>query len=311
MKTPIGSSPRSTCGRRPAFTLVELLTVIAIIAILTSLAAWGAFAVIGTQHRRNTEATIRVLNKMLQARWDAVVAGAKKEPISPANFPMVFALAGGDTERAQVIWTKVRLCEAFPVAYKELDPSDASTIINTFIPSQAVKPHLTKYRSIITSYPTTPGVAESSACLLLALRTLPGSGVPIDDQLKSNVADTDNDGLPELVDSWAKPLAFFRFAWNNQALQDSNPAPPNTRDAKFADPVDRGGSLLNNNWYSTANRTSYEAIFHPVKTSVGNAYYVTPVIVSRGPDGKLDEDLAAATAAGTGSFDNIYSFKLR
>ncbi len=303
--------PFRNSRRRPAFTLVEILTVIAIMAILAALSAWGVFAMIGVQQRRNSQNAIRVVDKLLHDRWDAVVADAKKEKPSAA----ALSLAGGDNARAQVIWIKVRLVEAFPVTYAEVIPTVATpaSIVNYYIPAAQRKPHFTKYQTILTGK-TGGGAGESSACLLMALKTLASDGVSVEDQLKTFVKDTDNDGMPELIDGWTKPLAFGRFV-----TQPPNPsASAGTRSAKFADPLDPEGTLLSPIWYANGSptfplRTQFEtgniAVvgLHsigpaPVAPSnvPANAFYVLPVVASGGPDGNM------ASVA-----DNIFNFKLR
>ena len=49
------------------------------------------YAWIATRQKNNTEATVRVVNKMLQDRWTKVIADARKETPSPA----AVQLAGG------------------------------------------------------------------------------------------------------------------------------------------------------------------------------------------------------------------------
>ncbi|MSU80220.1 MAG: type II secretion system protein [Gemmataceae bacterium] len=324
--------------RRAGFTLMELLVVIAIIAVLASMVSLGVFAMIGNRTKSNTEANVRVLHKLLQTRWAAVVADAKKETPSL----MAQGLAGGDLERARVIWIKIRLAEAFPINYSEMepDPKKVVNIVNTYIPANKLKPHFVKYRTTITAYPPAPGPTEPSACLLMALRTLQTDGVSLDDQMKNAVADTDGDGIPELVDGWGRPLAFFRFPWNDAALQAANPAAANSAAAKFSDPADPTGKLLLNklasNWYKDttpfnppiemkSRRVLFEFLFHPIMVTatdplvianpaimtpkINNAYYTTPVIASAGKDGlMLYSDFSSA---GAGSADNILSFQLR
>src|SRR4051812_34142602 len=94
--------------RRHGFTLVELLVVIAILGILASLVSIGAFVMVGRRHANNTQATIRVINKLMQDRWTAVIADSKKE--RPSSY--VMTMANNDMEHAKVIWVKVRLMEA-------------------------------------------------------------------------------------------------------------------------------------------------------------------------------------------------------
>ena len=93
---------------------------IAIIAILTALGAWAAFAVIGNQYRRNTDATIRVVNKVLQDHWKFVIDEARKDtPISTA----VLNLAGNYPELRKSAVIKFCLMEAFPKSFSEIGSS--------------------------------------------------------------------------------------------------------------------------------------------------------------------------------------------
>src|SRR5437660_9245126 len=90
-------------GVRPAFTLVELMVVIAIIGVLAALVAAAVTKVIPAQQQRNTERTIQKLNGELQAHWRAVLDDTKDEVRQNRHFS-VLPLAGGDPERAKVLW---------------------------------------------------------------------------------------------------------------------------------------------------------------------------------------------------------------
>src|SRR5438132_1699501 len=122
----------SVSPRRRAFTLTELLVVIAIIAILTALTAAGYFYWIGSQQRRNSEQTLREVNKVLGQHWSYVYEEAKKETPSDA----IKQLAGGDNARAQVLWIKARLIEAFPMTYNEVNncPMYANIPVASIVP---------------------------------------------------------------------------------------------------------------------------------------------------------------------------------
>src|SRR5262245_8783789 len=120
----------ATRQMRRGMTLIELLVAMAIIAILGALVAVGLRSWIGTQARRNTEATIATVYEALQKHWKVVVDEARAEKLdgwrnasSISGFPTdVFdwsksASGVEDLERARVIAIKLRLMEAFPVNF--------------------------------------------------------------------------------------------------------------------------------------------------------------------------------------------------
>jgi hypothetical protein len=93
-------------------------------------------------------------------------------------------------------------------------------------------------------------------------------------------------------------------------------------DVKFADGVDKEGTLLNRTWFlppppppppppATLPRVIFEnqiCLISP--NNGGNAYYIVPIIVSSGKDGKMGLN-AYCGPVSTDATDNIYSFKLR
>jgi len=293
--------------RRGGFTLVELLVVIAIIAVLAALSGAGIYLWVGSRYQHNTEETIKTVFKLLQTRQKAVIDSAKTEVDIP---PAVVALAGGDMARARVIWIKVRLAEAFPQSYAEVNTTPS--IVSRYIPAGRSKSHWAKYQATIGATPGGPG--QSSACLLMALKTLGSDGgVAVQDQLAFAVNDSDGDGVPELVDAWGKPLIFFRFPPVSPALQAANPAASGSVAFKHSDPTDPTGLLLNGvpgagpGWYNTLSGfpppvntlgKKFEAEFHVIRRDPVNAAYVTPVVQSLGKDG-------------VPSADDIFSFNLK
>ena len=102
-------------GRRrtAGFSLVEMLVVMAIIAILVSLTAAAVFKVIGVQRANNTVSTIKSASSLLDKQWAFVIGQAKNEIIPQS----VMSLAGNDPTRARVFWTKLNLRQEFPMNF--------------------------------------------------------------------------------------------------------------------------------------------------------------------------------------------------
>ena len=308
---------RSLGSRRSAFTLAEILVVIAIIAVLASLASWGVIAMVGRQTARNTEATMRVVNKALQDHWRFVIDEAKKDTPSQA----VVNLAKGPNPmvdldptgaRARVIWIKCRLAEAFPQSYAEIIPNPP-VYASGYIPTNQRRynsdyvARLANLNVAATNPPT-----QSSACLLIALSVSRGGTSLNEDAIRHAIADTDGDGIKEIVDGWKTPLTFIRFAYGTN-VQQVNPAAasPTARAFKFADPVDSDGMLVTPNWYASPNRATFDGRFHQISANAGTtANYVIPAIVSAGPDKNIALNTDASPIAPGGN-DNIFNFNLR
>src|SRR5207249_5802653 len=107
----------ATLKRRGGFTLVELLVVVAIIAVLVTLAAAGAYRLINSQRAARTEDALRTINKALEQQWKTVVQEANKDFDQLGPSEAVLDLAGGNRDIARILWIKFRLAEAFPQTY--------------------------------------------------------------------------------------------------------------------------------------------------------------------------------------------------
>jgi prepilin-type N-terminal cleavage/methylation domain-containing protein len=292
-------------ARRPAFTLVELLVVIAIIAVLASLVVVAVFKWVDRQRHSNSEALVKTVHEALRQHWTKVIDEAKKEPISPE----VMALAGS-TDRARILWIKIRLTEAFPMSFYEAKYPLAiydSGQWQQLIPANRQR-YKTTYRTKLKNldwaiHPTTMEVTpetESAACLLAALSVGRGGIAPLDiEMLPIQPIDTNGDGVNELVDGFGRPLAFFRFPTANAELQNANPAPKDSSgNPQYGDPLDPKRLLVDTGWWTAADnrRIKFQEIcrYTPgyLKNGVLEPYYSVPVVVSLG----IDEDKPAREA---------------
>jgi prepilin-type N-terminal cleavage/methylation domain-containing protein len=298
--------PAAALDRRAGFTLVEMLVVISIIGVLVSLSAAGYFVWLGNQSQDTTETTMRQVFQVLNRQFKAVIDKADQETI-PAS---VLSMAGGDVRRGRVIWKKLRLKQEFPISYAEArNPWQAANPTYNLTPATDLPGNPVYIRALQGAV---PGPGESSACLLLALsRNRGGVRLSADDLPNTAVTDTNGDGVKEIVDAWAKPMAFFRWPTGNAELTNLNTA-------KFADPLDPEGLLLSPTWYNLPSgkpnpqRLQFESLCHPISADGKSAYYVIPALASGGRDMTLGLDLTTMAITNTAAAaDNIYSYRLR
>lgn len=334
-------------ARRHGFTLTELLVVISIIAILGSLITAFIFSAADRARASNTEHAIQTINKLFQHHWSQVVADAKKEDISDTSelgspnplkgFGNLIGLAGADPsfERTRIILMKLRLMEAFPVRYGEVNnvADPVYLALKTYLP-QSRRKYTSTYRKVLVDANKKPLMAandpltESSACLLMALSEVKRGGPDFPkDAMVQSIADSDGDGIKEFVDGWSQrpapaippytgevtpglpgkpqPLRFYRFAWSTPAYNATHPilspAPSGAAASPYPDPLDPLGTLQNANWYASAQRATFEsAIGCALRDPTNQNNFIIPVIASAGSDGYfgLPVDIRIAAPAG-------------
>ncbi len=195
---------------RPGFTLVELLVVMAILAVLMALAAAGTFQVIAMQRQANTEATIRSVMKVLNQHWQQVMADAKKENM-PNNFLALIPGTYPSLDQARTAWINLRLREAFPVDQTEI-----------YSPSPYLNPikYIPTYQKKIGANPATPAV-----CILLALEINRAGASLAPESLGSGQAIDAVTGLPMLVDGWGNPVVYVRnMVLRNMVFPNGTPS---------------------------------------------------------------------------------------
>src|SRR5262249_35280238 len=153
-----------------------------------------------------TEDALRTIDKVLHEQWNKVVEEAKKEEPSEAVAALAKNAGGQENPaRAKLLWVKFRLVEAFPESFAEI--KNAPIYANNYIPLDKGR-YVRQYNNAIIKAKGTKAATESAACLFLAL-TVNRGGVRLDEShLSSNIADTDGDGVRELVDGWGNPVRF-------------------------------------------------------------------------------------------------------
>jgi prepilin-type N-terminal cleavage/methylation domain-containing protein len=246
-RSELSSAPTTT--HRQAFTLIEMMIVVFIIAILVALSVSAVMKFMGSQLRSNTQATLDRTQALVNKAWSAEKDDALNAVMSDqvpggggmtiqqwiqANLTFADANAAG---RMRVLYVKLRLRRAFPMNFAEVfgvpynftnnanqsgyNPNIPAALRN--VPSFPLPP-LAGYIAYLANYGITqasvigPGYTpqsyESSICLLMALqRASSGGGIDLSSLTSGGAVGNVNVGgqtIPCLVDAWGTPLYFSR-----------------------------------------------------------------------------------------------------
>jgi prepilin-type N-terminal cleavage/methylation domain-containing protein len=316
---------KSRCNRsgrveRGAFTLVELMVVITIMAALAALTASASLKFITVQQTSNTQSTLDRVQSQLAKAWSKVKDDARQAPMTEAtNGPGILALGlpynpmtdgtvkdwilkhlstpdANTSARTRVIYTKLKLMQAFPMSFKEaFNPA----------PLPPLPAYVTYLNSMGITIATPPTPYESSACLLMALqRGVSGAGID-PSQLTTGGAAGSFGSLPYLTDAWGRPIFFTRAPAGNLYLNPSTPTsvanpypllpwsvqtgiPVTCYSQPGAnDPGDPQGLLNTGTWGATYGLNFYivtaQVIAGPNALGQPTSYKLAPLVASGGP----------------------------
>jgi prepilin-type N-terminal cleavage/methylation domain-containing protein len=297
----------TSAGPRSAFTLLELLVVVAIVGILVALSTSAVFKFISTQRTASTRAALGQIATRLDTQWSEVTRKAHDEPLPSyllAN-PDFLAMVGGDTHdvaRARVVYIKLRQRQAFPMTFDEaLNPA----------PLPRLKPYAVYLNDLGVARSTSQTAPyESAICLLMALERSPGSaGVKAEDLGGTATLALPGGEARYLVDYWRTPLAFCRWPTGDQQLNPQGPSPGRN------DPDDAEGLLNIPAWLATPGAPLFRRLCHDLParaTGAGpSSYRLAPLVVSAGPDRDLALDPRTFRPLGPGANDNLSSNRVR
>jgi prepilin-type N-terminal cleavage/methylation domain-containing protein len=206
-----------TTRRRRGFTLIELMVVIALIAVIAALAAGTFFRIQAGENQRATESTLNKLHSLLDGKWKAVLDDAKKG--APAEY---VSIAGGDRDRAIALWTHARLQSEFPESFAEVWVTTPVPVRRDIVIGGHVLPPKKAFTDIASkTYTPAPTAAEESAALFYAAinSTSVGGLAPAVDGLTQQTVTTTS-GLTYYKDAWGSPITFKRWA-NAMELQSA------------------------------------------------------------------------------------------
>lgn len=215
-----------------AFTLIEILIVLTIVSVLAAALGVTITNMMTTAREAQTTATLRKIDGLIVERQQGLQRAFEGRDFirfvddthdklikgDPANgIPQLYGLS----ERAVEAAARKDFARLFfPQRFIEMVDvrTPPSTQAADGIPDKIQFDDIYSTVNWTGTPIQTPvnhdPVTESSELLYFALTRMEVFGVPltsVDDFSTNEVADTDNDGLPEFVDGWGNPLRFYRW----------------------------------------------------------------------------------------------------
>ncbi|MCC7087005.1 MAG: type II secretion system protein [Pirellulales bacterium] len=192
---------------RRAFTLVELLIVVAILAVLASMVLFALAGAEGTAKELRTRSTIDKLSNLIMQKYESY--RTRRVPIVvPSNtMQRPIAFAG---HRLNALREIMRF--ELPDRFTDIIDIPVTSIIYNTSSSKISRPSASaSYLRVLNSTPTKTTEYQGAECLYLII----SRGIDDPDVMEqfnpSEIGDTDQDGLQEFLDAWGKPISFLRW----------------------------------------------------------------------------------------------------
>jgi prepilin-type N-terminal cleavage/methylation domain-containing protein len=267
-----------TKATRRAFTLVELMVVIAIIALLAAMSL-SALATATEQAKvQRTRAIINKIDQLVMEKWEGYRTRA-----------VPIAIPNGTSPRAAA---QIRLHAIRDLMRMELpdrksdvtdDPADVDPVAMSYA-KLAAPAAWRGYRRRAIAMQTARGqdwlddtagwttTSQGSECLYLILAGMrDGDKSALEYFSAAEIGDLDEDGMPEILDGWGRPIEFLR--WAPGYVKD-----PDT-------------STFTNDYTALTDQsrdaTTQHDPFDPLRLEA-NAFALVPLIFSGGTDKEFD-----------------------
>lgn len=247
---------------RQGFTIVELLVVMAILALLMALILGGLWRATIAAKVSRTEALIDKLNAQVMVRYESYRNRRVPIDIPPPTGNTPWPIEQLQLVRLAALYDLMRM--EMPDRWSDVTtPPQTISPINRSVGNPALRMAYLRY---INARGGNPSVGYQGAeCLYMMLTVgMSKTGVRSGDLSKAETGDVDADGFPEFIDGFGKPVSFLR--WAPGFVSDVQPAITVKPPSENPSPLDPLKVLIKNSNGAAGQR-------------------LIPLIFSAGPDG--------------------------
>jgi prepilin-type N-terminal cleavage/methylation domain-containing protein len=197
---------REACARR-GFTLIELLITVSIMAMMAGMILFALYSAQESAKEAKTKSIIAKLDSIIKAKWDSY---------KTRRVPITIAAGTAPTLAAKYRLDALRDLMRMEMPDRWQDVIDAPATLNGAAFSIPTRPALSqgyfrRYSADSANLPPNKIASlENAECLYLIVTAVAMEGEIDIDSIPS--ADTDNNGMPEFLDGWGKPIRWLRWA---------------------------------------------------------------------------------------------------
>jgi len=202
---------------RRAFTLVELLVTLAVIAMMASMLLFALSSAQESARDAKTRAMIAKINTLIMRRYEAY--RTRRVPIQiPVLPPGVRTQKAAAKMRLDALRQLMRM--EMPDRWTDVtDPPISIVDPQTGAGVAMARPslsqaYLSRYNAAVaaSTHPANIPANQSAECLYMIATMGTGSEDVRAQFAEGEIGDVDGDGLPEFLDGWGQPIHFLRWA---------------------------------------------------------------------------------------------------
>ena len=325
--------PHSTLFNRKAVTLVELLITMVILAILAAAILGTASAAMEAGRRARTQTMITKINGLLMERWASYET--RRVDINTALISTANTSIADPKARGQAIadlrllgirelmkfempdrWSDILNAPINPTNPLATRPLAATILGEKPIPNSppySVSPPLRqqfyqRFQNLSTDDIDVVQSNQGAECLYMIVMFATGDGEARTLFNSQEIGDTDEDGAPEFLDGWGKPIQFIRWpagfvsesgVMSGDASADHDPFDVYRRDLPTitARPYQ--------NAFGPAVKFAFDQMDLRHSRNIA-AYRLTPLIYSIGPDEDADVTMSVGATTELDPYLNKY-----